>query len=40
MSDDHLHRCIEQRSFRYNRRDRHVSGRMACQLPTYTVITT
>ena len=40
MSDDHLHRCIEQHSFRYNRRDRHVSGRMACQLPTYTVITT
>ncbi|MDE0135702.1 MAG: hypothetical protein OXM54_12770 [Acidimicrobiaceae bacterium] len=40
MSDDHLHRHIEQRSFRYNRRDRHVSDRVACQLRTYTVITT
>jgi len=29
MSDDHLHRHIEQRSFRYNRRDRHVSDRTA-----------
>ena len=28
MSDDHLHRYIEERSFRYNRRDRHVLRRM------------
>ena len=29
MSDDHLHRHIEKHSFRYNRRDRHLSDRPA-----------
>ena len=29
MSDDHLHRYIEEHSFRYNRRNRHVIDKMS-----------
>ena len=34
MSDDHLHRYIEEHSFRYNRRNRHVTERMGAAAAT------